>query len=240
MSANNRFVKQTAPKTIHPLNFSPYSTGIQLDISITGPAPLDQWSGNSTAPSSFQSTSMISQSSIPVIPMAAPQPQAPGGSASIPSAVDAASLATLGAVSLPAAVVSVAVNCLFTDDSAKIPYDQQESSYVAGNHGHYEVKLQQLQVNLQGNPSPDPYTGSPTWWADVDTVTGDVLLSNGSVSPAVADLYGAGATAAYAGSNPVAAANANVSTTITLPINLTSVLGVYRFALRYFLGDTRS
>ena len=93
-------------------------------------------------------------------------------------------------------------------------------NYVGGNHGHFEIKLQQLQVDIGGNQVWTEYDaqGNPLPMLPVGQQTSGV--------PVVVDFYGAGATTDMNGtaltSANQAAANQSVSQTVSLPLNITS------------------
>jgi hypothetical protein len=140
--------------------------------------------------------------------------------------------------------LTFSLECTFTDDSSKIPYDGS-GNFTAGNHGHYEAKLQQLQLDSQGNPMPAQ--GGGWLWTEFDAVGNPLPAQAGAATPGVAvvaDLYGPGATVDMQG-NPLtggnqAQANQSVSATIAIPARMTQVNNILRVAIRFYLGDTRS
>ena len=122
------------PTSFRPLQvLTAFSLPYQVQLFVTGPAPLDEWTEQPGCPFWNVATS--------VKPPSAGVWTAP--SATVPGD---------GIFYVPAAQFAIPVTCTFADDSSKNPYDNSGGNYVGGNHGHFEIKLQQLQKNIQGIP----------------------------------------------------------------------------------------
>jgi hypothetical protein len=108
---------------------------------------------------------------------------------------------------------------------------------VEGNHAHYTVRAQQWVDNFQSCPAPQP---SPN--ADTQPLHFDAPSPDGSqgcwvdLASAQTELFGSSAGAASA---TIAAANAKVTQTLSLPVTLTNVATFVRYVVQISEADSR-
>ena len=140
--------------------------------------------------------------------------------------------------------LSLPVVCTFIDDLATAPEPPPGPIEYGpdGYHGRFQVKLQQLYLDANGNPLP----ATSGWvWSEFDALGNPLGLDSGGVpipgAPIFVDLYGSEATETVDG-QPLSAANqaqegGSVTTSAAVPLLLRQVTSILRCAYSVELDD---